>query len=169
MANNKKKETNEENSTMMIIIINYCDVFLLYFYVRLLRVHFSRFYIDKMYQSITCVNFLGDLSVLSHTHSLSCLLVFFSLTYSSSSFHLIVHPHNFLIRFAGRTREHRAARRLLFFLHANASERLVFCIIVVLLFFLLRLHRRRHHRRRHFILTQLPIHHTNDQQLRVEW
>jgi hypothetical protein len=115
MANNKKKETNEENSTMMIIIINYCDVFLLYFYVRLLRVHFSRFYIDKMYQSITCVNFLGDLSVLSHTHSLSCLLVFFSLTYSSSSFHLIVHPHNFLIRFAGRTREHRAARRLLFF------------------------------------------------------
>jgi hypothetical protein len=72
------------------------------------------FYIDKMYQSITCVNFLGDLSVLSHTHMYT-LLAFFFLTYFSSSFHLIVHPHNFLIRFAGRTREYSAARRLLFF------------------------------------------------------
>jgi len=99
------------------------------------------------------------LSSFTHIYTFSRLLAFFS-----SSFHLIAHPHNFLIRFAGRTREHSAARHLLFFfffLYANASGRLVFCIIVVvLLFFLLRL-RRRH--RRHFILTQLHIHHTNDQ------
>jgi hypothetical protein len=71
-----------------------------------------------------CINRLhvstsSETSLFSHTHTyiytLSCRLVFFSLTYFSSSFHLIVHPHNFLIRFAGRTREHSAARRLLFF------------------------------------------------------
>ncbi len=132
-----------------------------------LCVHFSRFILTK------CINRLhvstsSETSLFFHTHiyslSLSCLLAFFSLTYSSWSFHLIVHPHSFLIRFAGRTREHRTTRRLLFFF--SACGRLVFCIIVVLLFFLLRLHRRR--RRLHFVLTQLHIHHPNDQQLRVE-
>ena len=108
----------------------------------------------------------------SHTYILflshSSLSLFF-LTYFSSSFHLIVHPHNFLIRFAGRTREHRAVRRLLFFfcmrtpslLHysgtsflspsfasspsSSSSSSLLFHIHI-----------------------QLHIHHTNDQQLRID-
>lgn len=124
----KRKEKNEENSTMMIIIINYCDVRLLKSYACILHVHFSYF----LYWQNVSIDYMCQLPwrpLCSHTHpyifiyslSLSCLLAFFfSLTYSSSSFHLIVHPHNFLIRFAGRTREHSAARPLLFFF---ASER----------------------------------------------
>jgi len=158
----------------MIIIINYCDVLLRWSYACILCVCTSLVFILTKCINRLHVSTSSETSLFSHRHThtyiytLSCWLAFFSLTYFSSSFHLIVHPHNFLIRFAGRTREHSAARRLLFFLHANASGRLVFCIIVVLLFFLLRLHRRRRRRRRHFILTQLHIHHTNDQQLRIE-
>ncbi len=62
----------------------------------------------------------------------------FSLFIPHRVFHLIAHPHNFLIRFAGRTREiyMDALRRLLFFFVCECASGLsVFCIIVVLLFF----------------------------------
>ena len=85
-------------------------------------VHFSRSLV--LYWQNVSIDYICQLpqrprrsAFLSHTcihvcvcvcvciYSLRCLLAFFFLTYSSPSFHLIVHPHNFLIRFAGRTRE----------------------------------------------------------------
>jgi len=107
----------------MIIIINYCDVRLLWSYACILRVHPSRFILTK------CINRLHvststETSLFSHTHIYSLLSTRFLFPYllfiefSSNR----VHPHNFLIRFIGRTREHSAARRLLcFFLHANTQ------------------------------------------------
>ena len=78
-----------------------------------------------MYQSIAYVNFLSRPHYsLSLTRTCIHIHIFYSVVYSFSFslltphrvFILIVHPHNFLIRFAGRTREHSAARLLLFFL-----------------------------------------------------
>lgn len=77
------------------------------------------------------------------------------LAYSSPSFHLIAHPHNFLIRFCRKNEKDRnvIAPRLLFFLvYANERRTSVFGILVLLLFFFLRLRcrHRQHRRRRHF-------------------
>lgn len=74
------------------------------------------FYIYKMYRSITCVNFLRDLFLL--------LLLLFLLAYSSPSFHLIAHPHNFLIRFCRKNEKDRnvIAPRLLFFLVCERAQ-----------------------------------------------
>ena len=97
---------------------------------------FSSFFpLTKCTNWLHLSTFFGT-SLFLHTHSW-LLYFFFSLLVFSLSFHLIVHPRNFLIRLTGRTREHSAACRLLcsFLLPANTSGRLVFCIIVVLLFF----------------------------------
>jgi hypothetical protein len=98
------------------------------------HIHFSRFIFTK------CINRLHV------STSLETSVAFFFLTYSSPSFHLIAHPHNFLIRFVGRTRKtyiHVIARRLLFFFSAYERARsFSFLHSSGTSFLFLRLHRR---------------------------
>jgi hypothetical protein len=122
----KKREKSEENNRRIIIIINYCDVLLFLVLHMRFVVHTSL----VLYLQNVSIDYMCQLPWRPLSFS-------FSLLIPHRVFHLIAHPQNFLIRFAGRTREiymvHSAV--CCFFVCERASRLSVFCTAVVLLSF----------------------------------